>query len=105
MHLVPLSPSPPKKSSHAQYSAFIFRRAFDLAPNPKRPHASQLALRQCPAYTTRMLAKVYSCAVVGLDGAIVEVEVDTTNGLPSFVVVGSDSQYRSPIYGRASTET
>jgi hypothetical protein len=52
-----------------------------------------------------MLAKVYSCAVVGLDGAIVEVEVDTTNGLPSFVVVGSDSQYRSPIYGRASTET
>jgi magnesium chelatase family protein len=35
-----------------------------------------------------MLAKVYSCAVVGLDGAIVEVEVDTANGLPSFVVVG-----------------
>ena len=35
-----------------------------------------------------MLAKVYSCAVVGLDGALMEVEVDTTNGLPSFVVVG-----------------
>ncbi len=35
-----------------------------------------------------MLAKVYSCAVIGLEGAIVEVEVDTTNGLPSFVVVG-----------------
>ena len=35
-----------------------------------------------------MLAKVYSCAVIGLDGAIVEVEVDTANGLPSFVVVG-----------------
>jgi magnesium chelatase family protein len=35
-----------------------------------------------------MLAKVYSCAVVGLDGAIVQVEVDTANGLPSFVVVG-----------------
>ena len=35
-----------------------------------------------------MLAKVYSCAVVGLEGALVEVEVDTANGLPSFVVVG-----------------
>ncbi len=35
-----------------------------------------------------MLSKVYSCAVIGLDGAIVEVEVDTANGLPSFVVVG-----------------
>jgi magnesium chelatase family protein len=35
-----------------------------------------------------MLAKVYSCAVVGLEGEIVEVEVDTANGLPSFVVVG-----------------
>jgi len=46
-----------------------------------------------------MLAKVYSCAVVGLDGAIVE--VDTANGLPSFVDAGSDSQYRSPVYGEA----
>jgi len=35
-----------------------------------------------------MLAKVYSCAVVGLEGALVEVEVDTANGLPTFVVVG-----------------
>ena len=48
-----------------------------------------------------MLAKVYSCAVIGLDGAIVEVEVDTSNGLPSFVDVGSDSQHRSPLYGKA----
>lgn len=35
-----------------------------------------------------MLAKVYSCAVIGLDGAIVEVEVDTANGLPTFIIVG-----------------
>ena len=35
-----------------------------------------------------MLAKVYSCAVLGLEGVIVQVEVDTANGLPSFVVVG-----------------
>ena len=31
---------------------------------------------------SRMLAKVYSCAVIGLDGAVVEVEVDTANGPP-----------------------
>ncbi|MBI2832156.1 MAG: YifB family Mg chelatase-like AAA ATPase [Chloroflexi bacterium] len=35
-----------------------------------------------------MLAKVISCAIVGLDGAIVEVEVDISPGLPSFTVVG-----------------
>ena len=35
-----------------------------------------------------MLAKVISCAVVGLEGAIVEVEVDISPGLPAFFVVG-----------------
>jgi len=35
-----------------------------------------------------MLAKVISCAVVGLEGAIVEVEVDISPGLPSFTIVG-----------------
>ncbi len=35
-----------------------------------------------------MLAKVKSCAVVGLEGAIVEVEVDISPGLPSFTIVG-----------------
>lgn len=35
-----------------------------------------------------MLAKVYSCAVMGLDGAIVEVEVDIARGLPAFNLVG-----------------
>jgi len=35
-----------------------------------------------------MLAKVTSCAVVGLDGAIVEVEVDISSGLPAFTIVG-----------------
>jgi hypothetical protein len=52
-----------------------------------------------------MLAKVFSCAVIGLDGAIVEVEVDTSNGLPSFVDVGSDSQYGSPLYGKVSKDS
>ena len=35
-----------------------------------------------------MLARVYTCAVVGLDGQTVEVEVDTGRGLPSFFLVG-----------------
>ncbi len=35
-----------------------------------------------------MLAKVKSCAIVGLEGAIVEVEVDISPGLPSFTIVG-----------------
>jgi len=35
-----------------------------------------------------MLARVFSCAVVGLEGVIVEVEVDYTNGLPGMTIVG-----------------
>ncbi|MDI6815247.1 MAG: YifB family Mg chelatase-like AAA ATPase, partial [Dehalococcoidales bacterium] len=35
-----------------------------------------------------MLAKVMTCAIVGLEGAIVEVEVDISPGLPSFTIVG-----------------
>src|ERR1044071_4673649 len=35
-----------------------------------------------------MLARVYSCAVIGLEGVIVEVEVDYSNGLPGVTFVG-----------------
>ncbi len=35
-----------------------------------------------------MLAKVISGAIVGLDGALVEVEVDISSGLPAFMIVG-----------------
>ncbi len=35
-----------------------------------------------------MLAKVNSCAVLGLDGVRIEVEVDIANGLPAFYIVG-----------------
>lgn len=35
-----------------------------------------------------MLAKVKSCAIIGLDGAIIEVEVDIARGLPAFAIVG-----------------
>jgi len=35
-----------------------------------------------------VLAKVLTCAIVGLEGAIVEAEVDISPGLPSFTIVG-----------------
>lgn len=35
-----------------------------------------------------MLGKVHSCGLVGLEGAIVEVEVDTSRGIPAFTIVG-----------------
>lgn len=35
-----------------------------------------------------MLARVFSCAVLGLDGVVVEVEVDTSPGLPKIIIVG-----------------
>ncbi len=35
-----------------------------------------------------MLARVFSCAVIGLEGVVVEVEVDTGLGLPGMTIVG-----------------
>jgi magnesium chelatase family protein len=35
-----------------------------------------------------MLARVFSCAVIGLDGVVVEVEVDYTSGFPGMTIVG-----------------
>ncbi len=35
-----------------------------------------------------MLARVFSCAIIGLDGVVVEVEVDTGQGLPKIIIVG-----------------
>lgn len=35
-----------------------------------------------------MLAKVHSCAIIGLEGYVVEVEVDSGRGLSSFTLVG-----------------
>jgi magnesium chelatase family protein len=51
-----------------------------------------------------MLAKVYSCAIVGLDGAIVEVEVDTANGLPSFVDIVPGNRFRGRVHGKAGED-
>ena len=36
-----------------------------------------------------MLAKLFSCAIVGLDGGLIEVEVDIAQGLPAFKVIGT----------------
>ncbi len=35
-----------------------------------------------------MLAKVFSCAIVGLEAEVVEVEIDITRGQPAFAIVG-----------------
>ena len=35
-----------------------------------------------------MLARVFSCALIGLEGVVLEVEVDTGGGLPRMVIVG-----------------
>jgi magnesium chelatase family protein len=42
----------------------------------------------CFIQTAFMLSRVYSCAVIGLEGVIVEVEVDYSNGLPAVIIVG-----------------
>src|SRR5213083_2114213 len=36
----------------------------------------------------QMLAMARSCAVLGLEGALIEVEVDLSNGMPGFMIVG-----------------
>ena len=35
-----------------------------------------------------MLAKVTSCAIIGLEGAFVQVEVDTSRGLRTLTIIG-----------------
>jgi hypothetical protein len=42
-----------------------------------------------------MLAKVRSCAVIGLEGALIEVEVDLSNGLAGFMKLPKSCSYRS----------
>lgn len=66
-----VKPSPPRILSRIWLSSLPFRSLCVLS--------SKLSL---------LLAKVSSCAVIGLDGTTVEVEEDTANGLPSFVIVG-----------------
>src|SRR5689334_1504553 len=64
------------------------RRLPTASPTALVRKGARFALPVGLRYTCRMLAIVYSCAVVGMNGALVQVEVDTANGLPNFVVVG-----------------
>jgi magnesium chelatase family protein len=62
-------------------------------PNPDFEKALGLArnavdVSPVSVYTLIMLARVYSCAVIGLDGVVVEVEVDYTAGFPGMTIVG-----------------
>jgi hypothetical protein len=42
-----------------------------------------------------MLAKVRSCAVIGLEGALIEVEIDLSNGLAGFMKLPKRCSFRS----------
>jgi hypothetical protein len=48
-----------------------------------------------------MLARVYSCAVIGLDGMVVEVEGYYTSGFPDMTIVGLPNAARPPCAGFA----
>ena len=39
-----------------------------------------------------MLANTQTCAVVGLDGYVVQVEVDISAGLPTFKIEGTENR-------------
>jgi magnesium chelatase family protein len=45
-------------------------------------------MRKWREVSGKMLAKVNSCAVIGLEGTLVDVEVDLARGLPAFSLVG-----------------
>src|SRR5438105_10579325 len=50
--------------------------------------ALSIPFERTTAYTTHMLAKLTTYALVGIDALPVEVEVDTAHGLPKTVLVG-----------------
>ena len=41
-----------------------------------------------------MTARVYSCAVIGLEGVVVEVEIDTGQGLPGMTMAGPINRHK-----------
>ena len=50
-----------------------------------------------------MLAKVTSCAVVGLDGALIQVEADIARGLPNSTIVALAQRPREKRAGLGNT--
>jgi magnesium chelatase family protein len=47
-----------------------------------------VATAVAPRETARSVARVFACALWGLESQVVTVEADVANGLPSFTVVG-----------------
>ena len=72
-----------QKTQYVSYHA----AEFALLASQRRVHYNEDQLPQAEGEGA-MLAKVMSCAVVGLEGALVEVEVDISSGLPAFAIVG-----------------
>ncbi len=63
-------------------------RAIGCPLNDSVHRRAQLTSLRASATLAHMLARVFSCAVIGLEGVMVEVEVDTAQGLPGIDIVG-----------------
>jgi hypothetical protein len=50
-----------------------------------------------------MLAKLYSCAIIGLEGGLIEVEVDIAQGLPAFTMTGIQHHHQAEYAPRSAT--
>lgn len=55
---------------------------------PHLPISLKVVISVLPFYAQNMLAKVYSAIPYGYDGHLVEIEGDSSRGLPSFNIVG-----------------
>ena len=60
----------------------------DIVPEAKRVVGARRQVGAVYAKIPLMLARIFSCAVIGLEGVVIEVEVDYTNGLPGMTIVG-----------------
>ena len=61
----------------------------DIGPRISAPGGGRLVLRRAAGFEySDMLARLRSAAVLGIEAYLVDVEVDLSNGLPSFATVG-----------------
>ncbi len=49
-----------------------------------------------------MIAKTYTCSLLGIDAILVEVEVDLASGCPGFATVGLPDSIVKASFGRPS---
>ena len=66
---------------------------YKFAPNASRTINGTVDVSGVSVYTLFMLARVYSCAVIGLDGVLVEGKVNYTSGFPGMTMIGTKSQW------------